>query len=267
MKSNLQRDEATLANARADLKRYEELVPQGLVPQQQLATQRSTVAQIEGTVAGDRAQVNTATLNLNYTHIISPLDGRTGLRQVDQGNYVTPGDPNGIVVVTQLQPITAVFSIPEDNVGNVMKRAHGPQPLEVKAFDRGSANQLAIGHLSAVDNQIDAATGTFKLRAEFDNSEGTLFPNQFVNIQLLVDTLKDQIVVPTAAIYRGAPNGVTSAFVYLVNQDRTVNVRPVTLGGDRRRSRGRAVRSGRRRHRRDGGRRPAARGRFGAAAG
>jgi multidrug efflux system membrane fusion protein len=153
-----------------------------------------------------------------------------GLRQVDQGNYVTPGDTNGLVVVTQLQPITAIFPIPEDNVTKVMQRLHDGATLAAEAYDRTNIAKLADGKVLTVDNQIDVTTGTVKLRAQFDNKDNTLFPNQFVNIQLLIDNLKNQVVMPNAAVHRGAPNGVTSTFVYLVNADSTVSVRPVTLG-------------------------------------
>jgi multidrug efflux system membrane fusion protein len=175
-------------------------------------------------------QVNTAKVNLAYTHIVSPVSGRVGLRQVDQGNYVTPGDTNGIVLINQLQPITVIFAIPEDNVSAVMKRLSGGAALTVEAFDRANATKIADGELLTADNSIDVTTGTIKLRAQFDNTDSALFPNQFVNIQLLQDVLKDQIIIPNAAVRRGAPNGVATTFVYVVNADHTVSVRPVTLG-------------------------------------
>jgi multidrug efflux system membrane fusion protein len=153
-----------------------------------------------------------------------------GLRQVDQGNYVTPGDANGIVVITELQPITAIFPIPEDNVTKIMQRLHDGATLTAEAYDRTNSAKLAVGKVLTVDNEIDVTTGTVKLRALFDNKDNMLFPNQFVNIQLIVDDLKNQIVIPNAAVHRGAPNGVTTTFVYLVNGDNTVSVHPVTLG-------------------------------------
>jgi multidrug efflux system membrane fusion protein len=229
-KATLRRDEALLANARVDLARYEGLLAEDSIAHQQIDTQKALVEQYEGTVEGDQALVNTASLNLQYTHIVSPITGRVGLRQVDQGNYVTAGDANGIVVVTQLQPITALFSIPEDNITAIMKRLHEGAVLEVEAYDRANITKLADGKLTTVDNEIDAATGTFKLRALFENQDGLLFANQFVNIRLLVDTLHDQTIMPNAAVHRGAPNGVTSAFVYVVNADSTVAVRPIVLG-------------------------------------
>jgi membrane fusion protein, multidrug efflux system len=230
MEGNLKRDQALLANARLDLKRYEALVKEDSIQQQTLDTQRALVDQYAGTIQADEGQVKTAQVNLVYTHIISPVTGRVGLRQVDQGNYVTPGDANGIVVINQLQPITVIFSVPEDNVSAVMKRVSAGAVLTVEAFDRTNATKIADGKLLTVDNSIDITTGTFKLRAQFDNTDSSLFPNQFVNIQLLQDVLKDQIVMPNAAVRRGAPNGVATTFVYIVNADATVSVRPVTLG-------------------------------------
>ena len=227
---NLRRDQALLTEARLDLKRYEDLITQDSVAQQQVDTQRSLVDQDIGTVASDEANIKTAKINLVYCHITSPVTGRVGLRQVDQGNYVTPGDANGLVVITQLQPITAIFPIPEDNVTKVMQRLHDGATLTAEAYDRTNSAKLSDGKVLTVDNQIDVTTGTVKLRALFDNKDNTLFPNQFVNIQLVVDDLKNQVVMPNAAVHRGAPNGVTASFVYLVNADGTVSVRPVTLG-------------------------------------
>jgi membrane fusion protein, multidrug efflux system len=230
MEGNLKRDQALLANARLDLKRYEALVKEDSIQQQTLDTQRALVDQYTGTIQADEGQVKTAQVNLVYTHIISPVTGRVGLRQVDQGNYVTPGDANGIVLINQLQPITVIFSVPEDNVSAVMKRVATGTALTVEAFDRTNATKIADGKLLTVDNSIDITTGTFKLRAQFDNTDSALFPNQFVNIELLQDVLKDQIIMPNAAVRRGAPNGVATTFVYVVNADATVGVRAVTLG-------------------------------------
>jgi membrane fusion protein, multidrug efflux system len=230
MEGNQKRDQALLADARLDLKRYEGLVKEDSIAQQQLDTQRALVDQYAGTIQADEGQVKTAQVNLVYTRITAPVSGRVGLRQVDQGNYVTPGDANGIVLINQLQPITVIFTIPEDNVPAVMKRLQAGATLTVGAFDRTNATKIADGKLLSVDNSIDVATGTIKLRAQFENTDSTLFPNQFVNIQLLVDVLHDQVIMPNAAVRRGAPNGVTTTFVYVVNADRTVSVRPVTLG-------------------------------------
>ena len=230
MQGNLRRDQSLLANAKLDLTRYEGLVKEDSVAQQQLDTQRALVDQYKGTIEADEGQAKTANVNLLYTHITAPVTGRVGLRQVDQGNYVTPGDANGIVVINQLQPITVIFSIPEDNVTSLMQRLHAGTPLQVEAYDRGNSTKLADGTLLTVDNEIDVTTGTVKLRAQFANADGLLFPNQFVNIQLLQELLQNQIVIPHAAVRRGAPNGVVSTFVYVVNSDSTVKVRPVTLG-------------------------------------
>ncbi|HEV7614559.1 MAG TPA: efflux RND transporter periplasmic adaptor subunit [Steroidobacteraceae bacterium] len=230
MQGNLRRDQALLADAKLDLKRYEGLVKEDSIAQQQLDTQRALVAQYSGTIESDEGQVKTANVNLVYTHIISPVTGRVGLRQVDQGNYVTPGDANGLVVINQLQPITVIFTIPEDNVTALMRQLHGGAPLTVEAYDRTNSTKLADGTLLTVDNEIDVTTGTVKLRAQFENADGLLFPNQFVNIQLLQELLHDQIIIPNAAVRRGAPNGVVTTFVYVVGSDRTVKVRPVTLG-------------------------------------
>jgi multidrug efflux system membrane fusion protein len=230
MEGSLKRDQALLADARLDLKRYEGLVKEDSIAQQQLDTQRALVDQYAGTIQADEGQVKTAQVNLVYTHIIAPVTGRVGLRQVDQGNYVTPGDANGIVLINQLQPITVIFSIPEDNVSAVMKRVQSGATLTVEAFDRTNATKIAVGKLLTVDNSIDITTGTIKLRAVFDNTDSSLFPNQFVNIQLLQDVLANQIVMPNAAVRRGAPNGVATTFVYVVNPNNSVSVRPVTLG-------------------------------------
>jgi multidrug efflux system membrane fusion protein len=230
MQGNLRRDQALLADARLDLKRYEGLVKEDSIAVQQLDTQRALVDQYMGTIESDEGQVKTAQVNLTYTRIVSPVTGRVGIRQVDQGNYVTPGDANGIVVINQLEPISVLFFIPEDNVSSLMKKVHEGAVLKVEAYDRANAVKLAEGQLSTVDNEIDPTTGTVKLRAMFANTDGALFPNQFVNISLLLDLLQNQLIMPNSAVRRGAPNGVVSTFVYLVNADRTVSVRPVTLG-------------------------------------
>jgi multidrug efflux system membrane fusion protein len=231
MQGNLRHDQALLADAKLDLKRYEGLVKEDSIAQQQLDTQRALVDQYSGTIESDEGQVKTATVNLLYTHIVAPITGRVGLRQVDQGNYVTPGDPNGIVVINQLQPITVIFSIPEDNVPALMRRLHGGgAAMTVEAYDKAGSGKLADGKLLTVDNAIDVTTGMVKLRAQFDNADGLLFPNQFVNIQLLQELLQHQIIMPNSAVRHGAPNGVVSTFVYVVNSDHTVKVRPVTLG-------------------------------------
>jgi membrane fusion protein, multidrug efflux system len=231
-KGQLARDEAMLKGAQVDLARYQGLAKQNAVPHQQLDTQIALVAQDEGTVEADRASVQAAEVNLRYCHILSPLDGRVGLRQVDQGNYVTPGDATGIVVITQLQPISVLFTLPEDELQAIAKRLRDGAVLPTAAYDRSGLNKLASGTLQTFDSQIDPTTGTIKLRAQFSNETRTLYPNQFVNVRLLLDTHKDVTTMSTAGIQRGVPG----TFVYLVNGDSTVSVRPVKLGvtdGDR----------------------------------
>ena len=230
MQGNLRRDQALLADAKLDLKRYEGLVKEDSIAVQQLDTQKALVDQYIGTIESDEGQLKTAQVNLIYTRIAAPATGRVGLRQVDQGNYVTPGDANGIVVINQLQPITAIFAIPEDNVSALAQKLHQGAALKVEAYDRTNSAKLADGKLLSVDNEIDVTTGTIKLRAQFENADGLLFPNQFVNIQLLQDLVKNQIIIPNSAVRRGAPNGVVTTFVYVVKPDSTVSVRPMTLG-------------------------------------
>jgi multidrug efflux system membrane fusion protein len=222
----LERDKALLQTAELDLKRYQDLVKTNAIPRQQLDTQTSLVVQNKGLVISDQAQIDVQKLNIAYCHIVAPVTGRAGLRLVDPGNYVTPGDTNGIVVITQLQPISGIFTVAEDNLPQIVKRLRAGATLPVTAFDRSGGTRLATGVLKTLDNQIDTTTGTLKLRAEFANEDESLFPNQFVNIQLLVDTLQGATIVPTSAIQRGAPG----TFVYLVNADSTVTVKPVTLG-------------------------------------
>jgi multidrug efflux system membrane fusion protein len=231
-KGQLARDEALLKGAQVDLTRYQGLAAQNAVPRQTLDTQTALVAQDQGTVEADRATVRSAEVNLQYCRIISPLDGRVGLRLVDQGNYVTPGDVNGLVVITQLQPISVLFTVPEDNLQAIAKRIQAGAVLPATAYDRSGASKIADGTLQTFDSQIDQTTGTIKLRAQFTNDTRVLYPNQFVNIRLLLDTHKDVTTISTAGVQRGVPG----TFVYLVNADSTVSVRPVQLGateGDR----------------------------------
>jgi len=222
----LAKDQALLRNAELDLQRYNTLVAQNSIARQTRDTQVSLVAQDQAAIKTDQAQVDAQKLNLVYAHIISPVTGRVGLRQVDAGNYVQTSDPNGIVVVTQLQPISVIFTLPEDNLPAVMKQVHAGAVLPVTAYDRTGTTALGKGRLETVDNQIDTTTGTVKLRAIFDNEQETLFPNQFVNVQLLVDTLHDTNIVPVSAIQHGAPG----AFVYVVKPDQTATVQTVKIG-------------------------------------
>jgi multidrug efflux system membrane fusion protein len=222
----LAKDEALLKNAQIDLQRYTTLVKQDSIARQQLDTQAALVRQYEAQLITDRAIVDNAKLNLTYTRIIAPVTGRIGLRLVDQGNYVTMGDATGICVITQVQPISVMFTIPEDALPPVRKRLREGATLPVTALDRAQKNQLGQGKVATTDNQIDTTTGTVKLRAVFDNEDEALFPNQFVNVRLLADTVKNATVVPVAAIQRGQPG----TFVYLVKADDTVAIRVVETG-------------------------------------
>ena len=222
----LARDQAQLANARIDLSRYETLQKQDSIAQQQVDTQAALVRQLEGTIEADRGAVDNAKLQLSYTRITAPAGGRTGLRQVDAGNMVRQTDTNGIVVITQVQPINVVYAIPEDKLAAVVKRVQSGEAPVVDAYDRDGRIKLASGKLVTLDNQIDPTTGTIKLKAEFANENTALFPNQFVNVRMQVDTLHGVTVVPTSAVQRGSPG----TFVYRVNDDDTVSVRLVKLG-------------------------------------
>jgi multidrug efflux system membrane fusion protein len=217
-------DEATLANARLDLERYTKLVASNSVPRQQLDTQKMTVAQQEAQVKLDQAQIDNAKAILDYTSIIAPLTGRTGIRQVDQGNIVHASDANGIVVITQLQPLSVLFTLPQQQLGDV-NRAQARGALPVDAFGPDNKTVVETGELKVVDNQVDPSTGTIKLKAEFPNRELQLWPGGFINVRLLINTLKQVVVVPTSAVQRG-PSGT---FVYVVQPDSKVAVRPVTL--------------------------------------
>jgi multidrug efflux system membrane fusion protein len=220
------RDVAGLKNAKLDYERYKGLYEQGYVPKQQLDTQEAMVRQSEGIVKADQGQIDNAKLQLVYSRITAPISGRVGLRLVDQGNMVRANDTNGLLVITQLKPITVVFTIPEDSLPAVLDRLKAGQQLTVDAFDREQKNKLATGTLLTVDNQIDPNTGTVRLKAVFPNEDGSLFPNQFVNARLLLEVKRDMTLVPSAAIQRGAKG----TFVYVVKEDKTVAVRPVTVG-------------------------------------
>jgi membrane fusion protein, multidrug efflux system len=222
----LGKDQASLNNAEIDLKRYTTLVAQNSIATQTRDTQAALVLQDRATIVSDKAAIDAQKLNLLYCHIISPVTGRVGLRQVDPGNYVQTSDANGIVVVTQTQPISVIFTLPEDNLPDVLKQLHAGATLQATAYDRTGTQKLDTGTLETVDNQIDTTTGTVKLRAIFNNPQEILFPNQFVNIKLLIETLKNAVLVPVAAIQRGAPG----TFVYLVKPDHTVTVQKVKLG-------------------------------------
>jgi multidrug efflux system membrane fusion protein len=219
-------DQALLEDARIDLARYKQLLPQNAIPEQQVATQQYLVAQYEGTVKTDQGAIDNAKLNLAYCHITAPVSGTVGLRLVDPGNIVHAADTNPVVVITQLQPITVIFTLAEDQLPVVLQKLHAGQHLTVVALDRTSNARLASGVLTTVDNQIDPTTGTLRLRATFDNKDGALFPNQFVNVRLVVQVKQGVTLVPTAAIQRN--NQMT--YVFLVKPDSTVTVHAVTQG-------------------------------------
>lgn len=221
------RDQAQMKNAQLDLERYRDLYTQHFIPKQQLDTQEALVRQYEGIVKADQGQIDNAKLQLTYSSITAPINGRVGLRLVDAGNIVHANDPSGLMVITQLQPITVVFALAEDHLPAVFERLKAGKQLVVEAFDREQKRKLATGTLLTVDNQIDPTTGTVRLKAVFPNDDSALFPNQFVNARLLLDIKQGVTVVPSAAVQRG-PKGT---FVYVVNEaEHTVSVRAVTVG-------------------------------------
>jgi membrane fusion protein, multidrug efflux system len=222
----LARDKALLANARLDLDRYQTLFAQDSIAEQQLATQKSLVAQYQGAVLTDQGQIDAAKLNLTYAHVVSPIDGRVGLQQVNVGNYATPAEPNGLVVVTQLKPIAVVFTLPEDEIPPLLQQMHGGATLPVTAWDRSNTHRLASGTLQSIDSQIDTTTGTIRLKALFANDDEGLYPQQFVNVVLLLETLHGATLIPQSGVQRGAPG----TYVYVVDADQTVSVRGVTVG-------------------------------------
>ena len=226
VEGQLLRDEALLKNAQIDHARYLTLLEQDSIAAQQTVTQEAQVKQYQGLVTMDTAQVNNAKLQLGYTRLTSPIPGRVGLRQIDQGNIVHANDANGLVVITQLQPISVVFTLPEDQVQPVTQRWRSNEPVIVEVYDRAGKAKLATGKLLAIDNQIDPTTGTLKLKAQFDNNEGTLFANQFVNVKMHLETLHDATLVSSAAIQ----HDTQGAFVYVVKPDKTVQIRRITLG-------------------------------------
>jgi len=224
MQAQLFRDQAQLRDARLNLERYTSLIPSGSIAQQQVDTQKALVDQLDGTVRNDQAQIDSAKLNITYCHITAPFNGRVGLRQVDPGNIVHASDANAMLILTQLQPIAVIFTLPEDvlpRVAQQMRRG----TLEVDAFSRDDQTKIASGKLLTIDNQIDPTTGTAKLKAVFDNKDDKLWPNQFVNADLLLETRRNSTVVPTAAVLRG-PQGT---FVYAVNPDKTVQDKQITV--------------------------------------
>jgi multidrug efflux system membrane fusion protein len=220
------KDQALLKNAQVDLERYRTLLSQDSISKQQVDTQEALVRQYQGTIQADQAAIDNAKLQLTYSRVTAPIGGTVGLRQVDPGNVVKAADANGIVMIAQLVPISVVFPIPEDSLQRILKRLASGEAVAVEAWDRDQKTKLATGKLLTVDNQIDTTTGTVKLKAEFANANLALYPNQFVNVRMLVETLADATLVPSAAILRGAPG----TFVYVVNDGKSVTVAPVKLG-------------------------------------
>ena len=225
-RGQLARDSALLKNAQLDYERYKTLLAQDSTSQQQLDTQAALVRQYQGSVEADQGQVDSANLSLSFTRITAPINGRAGLRQVDAGNIIHASDVNGIVIITQIQPMTVVFAVPETRIARIVKKLYSNVPVPVEAWDRDNKNKLASGVLAAADNQVDTTTGTVKLRAEFPNRDYTLFANQFVNARALIETERQVITIPSAAVQVGN----AGSFVYVVQPDSTVKVSAVTPG-------------------------------------
>src|SRR5437016_3806331 len=224
--ANFAKDQAQLADAKLNAQRYDQLIKQGIIPQQQYDTQVALTNQLQAAVGADQAQIDNAKLNIDYAHITSPIDGRVGLRLVDPGNIVHASDQNGLLVITQMQPIAVIFTLPEDSLPAVNGRMRSGATLQVKALSRDNGTEIASGTLLTIDNQIDQTTGTFRLKAVFDNKDRALWPNQFVNARLLIDVKKNATIIPVAAVQRGDQGN----FVYRVKSDNSVEVVPVTVG-------------------------------------
>jgi multidrug efflux system membrane fusion protein len=222
----LEENRARLKNAESDLERYQSLAKEQLITGQQVVGAEAQVRQLKGAIQGNEAQVNSARLNLDYAKVVAPISGRLGLRQVDPGNIVRSGDANGLVVIAQMRPISVIFTVPEADLPAVLEAYRGKKRLEVEAWDRADAVKLATGTLQTVDNQIDTTTGTIKLRAQFENTDESLFPNQFVNVRLLVRTIQNTSVIPAAAVQRAA----FGTFVYVVGDDSKVSIQRIALG-------------------------------------
>ena len=221
----LAKDQAQRRDAEVNLERFKLLFKEGVIPQQQLDTQAALVGQFDGAIASDQSLIDNAKLQLTYSRITAPISGRIGLRLVDAGNIVHASDTNGLLVITQLQPISVIFSLPQDQLPQVNAKLRSGAQLAVEAFDRDDIAKIATGKLATIDNQIDLTTGTYKLKSIFSNADNSLFPNQFVNVHLLVDTKKDLTIVPAAAIQRG-PQGT---YVYAAAGDNTAKIRAVTI--------------------------------------
>jgi membrane fusion protein, multidrug efflux system len=221
----LAKDQAQLRDVQVDYERYQLLFKEGVIPKQQVDTQQAQVGQYQGAIRADQGTIDSAKLQIVYSHVTAPITGRVGLRLVDMGNIVHATDTTGLLVITQLQPIAVIFSLPQDQLSQVLSKLHGKQQLPVDAYDRDDTTKIAAGKLLTIDNQIDTTTGTYKLKSEFSNDRETLFPNQFVNVHLLVDTKRNLTVVPAPAIQRG-PQGT---YVYLAQKDNSVKIQPVTI--------------------------------------
>jgi membrane fusion protein, multidrug efflux system len=221
----LAKDQAQLRDVQVDYDRYQQLFKAGVIPKQQVDTQQAQVGQFLGAIKADQGVIDNAKLQIAYSHITAPISGRVGLRLVDMGNIVHANDTTGLLVITQLQPIAVIFSLPQDQLSQVIGKMHGAGPLPVEAYDRDNSTKVATGKLLTIDNQIDTTTGTYKLKAVFSNEKDNLFPNQFVNIHLLVDTKRNVTIVPTTAIERG-PQGT---YVYQTQNNNTVKIQPVTV--------------------------------------
>ena len=221
----LAKDEAQLKDVQIDMERYKLLYKEGVIPKQQVDTQEASVGQSKGSIAADQAAIDSAKLNITYSHIIAPISGRVGLRLVDTGNIVHATDTNGLVVITQLQPISVIFTLPQDQLPQVMSKLHAGAQLSVEAWDRDDTAKITSGKLATIDNQIDVTTGTYKLKATFSNENDILFPNQFVNVHLLVDTKHNMTLVPVAAIERG-PQGT---YVYTAGKGNAAKIQAVTI--------------------------------------
>jgi multidrug efflux system membrane fusion protein len=224
-KGQLARDQALLQSAKVEAQRNQLLMEKGLIPKQQYDLQLATVGQYEGAIQADQAQIDNANLQIAYSRIVAPITGQVGLRLVDMGNIVRAADPSGMVVITQLQPIAVLFSIPEDNLGQVLAKLRAGQQLRVEAWDHDDSKKIADGILLTADNQIDTTTGTSKLKAIFDNKNNALYPNQFVNVRLLINVLGSAIVIPASTVQRGSKG----PFVYVVNDNQTAELRIVTI--------------------------------------
>src|ERR1700731_4144849 len=221
----LAKDQAQRKGPEVNLERYKILFKEGVIPQQQLDTQGALVGQVDGAITSDQSQIDNAKLQLTYSRITAPISGRIGLRLVDAGNIVHASDTNGLLVITQLQPIAVIFSLPQDQLPQVNAKLHAGVQLAVDAYDRDDTAKIASGKLETIDNQIDITTGTYKLKSVFTNADNALFPNQFVNVHLLVDTKHNLTIVPAAAIQRG-PQGT---YVYAADTDNTAKIRIVTI--------------------------------------